>query len=169
MSLASRVDEVTLTEATQLHLFLSIVLLMLLLRFFGVAPEMFDVALFSCVSMPATYALTYYHARVYRTGKFVVKKKLEPMRVWTYETAALLMSFIMGYMVYAALSGSTDIITYGAAFVTVQIMRILILIITRELRMLGVDVQHPAMVTLISLSTSMVALIGLNIFFSLLL
>jgi len=168
MSLSTRLDDITLVEATQLHLFLSIILLMLLLRFFGVTPEMFDVALFSCVSMPATYALAYYHARVYKMGRFVVKKKPEPIRVWTYETVALFMSFIMGYMVYVALSGLTDLITYGAAFVTVQIMRVLILFITRELRMLGVDVQHPAVVILISLSTSLVALIGLNIFFSLL-
>jgi len=166
MSLASRVDDVTLAEATQLHLFLSIVLLMLLLRFFGVAPEMFDVALFSCVSMPATYALAYYHARAYRMGRFVIKKKPEPIRMWTYETVALLMSFVMGYIVFAALSGSTDLITFASAFVTVQIMRILIVYITGHLRTMGVDIQHPAIVMLVSLSIAAVALIGLNIFFS---
>ena len=169
MSLASRVDEVTLAEATQLHLFLSIILLMLLLRFFGVAPEMFDVALFSCVSMPATYALTYYHARAYRMGRFVIKKKPEPIRMWIYETVALLTSFIMGYIVFAALAGSMDLITFASAFITVQLMRLLIMYITSHLRSMGVDIQHPGIVMLISLSVAAISLIGLNLFFSILL
>ena len=162
----SRVDDVTFAEATQLHLFLSIILLMLLLRFFAIAPELFDVALFSCVSMPATYALTYYHARMYRAGRFVVKKKPEPVRMWVYEAVALLTSFMMGYVVFAALSGSTDYVTFGAAFITVQVMRLLILLITRHLRSVGIDIQHPVVVLLTSLSTAAAGLVGLSMIFS---
>ena len=166
MSLASKLDDVTAAEATQIHLFLSIIILMLLLRFFAVAPELFDVALFSCISMPATYALAYYHARAYRTGMFVVKKKPEPVRLWSYEVIALLMSFAMGYMVFAALSGSTDYITFGASFITVQIMRLLTLLISSHLKNMGVDIQHPAVVMVVSLSIAAIGLVGLSLLFS---
>jgi len=166
MSLSSRLDEVTAAEATQLHLFLSIIILMLLLRFFAVAPELFDVALFSCISMPATYALAYYHARAHKMGRYVTKKKPEPIRLWSYEVVALLMSFIMGYLVFVALSGSTDYITFGAAFITVQIMRLLIILVSSNLKNLGVDIQHPAVVMIISLSMAAIGLVGLTMFFS---
>jgi len=166
VSLNTRLDDLVLVEATQLHLFLSIIILMLLLRFFGVTPELFDVALFSCISMPASYALTYYHARIYRAGKYVVRKTPESLRLWSYETTALLMSFMMGYMVFIALSGSTDIVAYAAAFIAVQTMRIAILIVARNLKNLGVDIQHPVVVTLISVFTAAVALVGLTFFFS---
>jgi len=166
VSLASRADDVTAAEATQLHLFLSIIILMLLLRFFGVAPELFDTALFSCISLPATYALAYYHARAYRMGRFVVSKKPEPARLWSYEVVALLTSFVMGYIVFAALSGSTDLITFTSAFITVQVMRLLTLLITSRLKDMGVDIQHPAVVMLVSLSTAAIGLIGLTLFFS---
>jgi len=164
----AREENASLIEETQLHLFLSIVLLMLLLRFFGAVPPMYDVALFSCVSMPATYALAYYHARMYRTGKFVIKKKPEPIRIWIYETIALLTSFIMGYMVFVALTGLTDIILYGSAFIAVQLMRVTILFIARNLKLMGIDIRHPVIVVLISSCTSLIALIGLNIFFAIL-
>ena len=169
MSLASRIDEITVAEATQLHLFLSIIILMLMLRFFAIAPELFDVALFSCISMPASYALAYYHARAYRTGRFVIRKEPEPIRLWIYEVVALLMSFIMGYLVFVALSGSTDVITFGAAFITVQIMRVLTIIITSNMRNMGVDIQHPAVVIVTSLSIAAIGLVGLALFFSVLL
>lgn len=166
MSFASRADDVTAAEATQLHLFLSIIILMLLLRFFGAAPELFDTALFSCISMPATYALAYYHARAYRTGRFVIKKKPEPTRLWSYEIIALLTSFVMGYLVFVALSGSTDLIMFASAFITVQVMRLLTLLISSHLKNMGVDMQHPAVVMLVSLSTAAIGLVGLSLFFT---
>ena len=166
MSLSTRLDEVTAAEATQLHLFLSLLILMLLLRFFATTPELFDVALFSCISMPATYALAYYHARAYRMGKFVIKKKPEPVRLWSYEVAALLMSFAMAYLVFVALSGSTDYITFGAAFITVQVIRLLTLLISSHLKNMGVDIQHPAVVMPVSLSIAVIGLVGLSLFFS---
>ncbi|RLF08512.1 MAG: hypothetical protein DRJ60_00175 [Thermoprotei archaeon] len=166
MSLSSRLDEVTATEATQLHLFLSIIILMLLLRFSAVAPEPFDVALFSCISMPATYALTYYHARAHRMGRFVARKKPEPTRLWSHELAALMMSFAMSYIVFAALSGSTNYITFGAAFITVQVMRLLILLVTSHLKNMGVDIQHPIVILLVSLSVAAVGVAGLSITFA---
>jgi len=166
VSFASRADDVTAAEATQLHLFLSIIILMLLLRFFGAAPELFDTALFSCISMPATYALAYYHARAYRTGRFVIKKKPEPTRLWSYEIIALLTSFVMGYLVFVALSGSTDLIMFASAFITVQVMRLLTLLISSHLKNMGVDMQHPAVVMLVSLSTAAIGLVGLSLFFT---
>ena len=167
-TLYSRLKEVAVIEATQLHLFLSIVILILLLRFFSSSPALFDEALFSCISMPATYTLAYYHARAYVAGSFVVRKHPEPMRLWSYEVAALLSSFAMAYLVFAALSGSTDLITFGAAFSTVQIIRLLVLIVTSHLRDMGVDVQHPIVVVLTSLSVATVGLVGLALFFTLL-
>jgi len=165
----SSLDDVVLVGATQLHLFLSIIALILLLRLFGVSTDTFDIALFSCVSMPATYALTYYHARIYRVGRFVTKKTSEPLRIWTYEVAALVTSYVMGYMVYVALSGISDVATYSIAFVVVQTMRIAIFFMARHLRALGVDIQHPAVVMLIALSTAVLALVGLTLLFAVLL
>ena len=152
----------TLAEATQLHLFLSIVVLMLLTRFFGVAPEGLDVALFSCVSMPATYALTYYHARVYRAGRFVTRRT-EPARAWLYETVALLMSFAMGYTVFVALSGTADPITFTAAFVTVQAMRLATILAASTLRGWGIDIQHPAVVMLVSAAAAALGMVCLGL------
>ena len=161
----SDVDE-TISEATQLHLFLSIIIMMLLMRFFATAPELFDQALFSCISMPATYALTYYHARAYRMGKFVVKKTPEPVRLWTYELAAMIMSYVMGYIMFLAMSGSSDCMIFSIAFATVQLMRLLIIMLTGNLRNMGVDIQHPVVVMLISLSIALVSLVVLSLFFS---
>ena len=152
----------------QMHLFLSIVILMLLLRFFGVTPGLFDTALFSCISLPATYALTYYHREAYRVGRFVIKKKPEPVRLWSYEFAALIMSYIMGYMVFTALSGSTDYITFTSAFISAQLMRLLCLVLVRSLKNLGVDITHPVVVVLVSLSVAAVGFVGLSMIFSLL-
>lgn len=156
-------------EGVQLHLFLSIVMLMLMLRFFGVAPDLFDSAIFACISLPATYAMTYYSREAYRVGKFVVKKKPEPVRFWSYELVALLTSFVMGYMVFVALTGSTDYITFGSAFITAQIMRILTNMLVSSLKEMGVDVMHPCIVVLISLSIAAIGFIGLSIIFTFLL
>lgn len=162
---SGRTDNVA-TQASQLYLFLSIIMLMLLLRFFAVAPKAFDVALFSCVSMPATYALTYYSSRAYREGKFVVRKTPEPVKFWTYEAVALLMSYIMGYVVFVALSGMLDYVLFTAAFMVVQVMRLLIVFLVRMFRDLGIDVQHPVMVLLTALGVASISFIGLSLVFS---
>jgi len=156
-------------ESISLHLFLSIVFLILLLKVFNTSvPESFISALFACVSMPATYALSYYHAQAYRTGKFVIKKHPEPTRMWLYELIALLTSFGMGFLVFVALSDGTtsDLPIYLSAFVTTQIMRLTLLFTVNQLRMAGVDVQHPLVVVLIALATSLLTLVSLRVIFS---
>ncbi|RLG50053.1 MAG: hypothetical protein DRN90_00320 [Thermoproteota archaeon] len=154
----------TLAEVTHIHLFLAIILLMLLLKLFNIAYPLFDTALFACISTPASYTLAYYHARAYKIGKFVREKNPETVRLWSYELVALLVSFIMGYTVFVALTGSTDYIVFSAAFITVQIMRCVTIIMVRNLAKMGVDVQHPGIVVLVALSVASLGLIGLSIF-----
>jgi len=143
-----------------LHLFLSIVILILLLRLFAIAPTLFDTALFSCISMPAMYAMTYYHYHARRGyGRFVVRR--DKLELFGYEMAALITSFIMGYLVFTALTGSYDLITYSSAFVAVQLMRVMVMYMVRSLRGMGVDVNHPLIVVLVSVMVALIGLVGL--------
>ena len=164
--LSFREREVGFAEALQLHLFLSIIMLILVLRFFEVAPALFDTALFSCISMPATYAMAYYHSRLYREGKFVLRKRPSPERVWAYELIALIASYGMGFMVFVALSGVYDYVAFTIAFATVQFMRVAISVVLSHLRAIGVDVQRPAIVLLVSLAMSTITSVLLALAFS---
>lgn len=161
-----RARDVGFAEALQLHLFLSIIMLILILRFFEVAPALFDTALFSCISMPATYAMAYYHSRLYREGKFVLRKRPSPERAWMYELVALITSYGMGYMVFVALSGSYDYVTFTIAFATVQFMRVIISVALSHLKATGVDVQRPAVVLLVSLAMATATSVALALAFS---
>ena len=162
-------NEQTVSEATQIHLFLSIILLLLLTRFWGLVPDTFGEALFACISMPALYAMSYYTTRRYREvkGTFVKKRTGEPVYVgrrvdWTSEIIAILSSYFMGFIVFASFTGTWDIITYTIAFFSIQLMRLIIVEISMEAQKLGMDIQHPLMIVLISLTSATLVLLVLT-------
>jgi len=163
-SLVSSLGDDLALASTELHQFLSIIVLMLLVRLFNVASDLFSIALISCISMPATYALTYYNLKAQGVGKFVIRKNPEPIRTWMYETIALLSSFVMGFIVFVALSGSLNYMVFVVAFITTQVMRLLTLVITRYMWNMGIDIQHPILAVLVSLSVALVGLVGLTLF-----
>jgi len=136
-----------------LHLFLSIVFLVLLLRLFPIAPPYFDLALFSCVSLPAMYALSYYRARLAK--RFVKARSLEyEVRELSYEAVALVMSYATGLAVYVALYGVADIGTYTVAYIIVQGMRCFVSWMCRNLSNAGIDVARPSVVLLVAGTTA---------------
>ena len=162
-------NEQTVSEATQIHLFLSIILLLLLTRFWGLVPDTFGEGLFACISMPALYAMSYYTTRRYREvkGTFVKKKTGEPVYVgrrvdWTSEIIAILSSYFMGFIVFASFTGTWDVITYTIAFFSIQLMRLIIVEISMEAQKLGMDIQHPLMIVLISLTSATLTLLVLT-------
>jgi len=162
-------NEQTVSEATQIHLFLSIILLLLLTRFWGLVPDTFGEALFACISMPALYAMSYYTTRRYREvkGTFVKKRTGEPVYIgrrvdWTSEIIAILSSYFMGFIVFASFTGTWDIITYTIAFFSIQLMRLIIVEISMEAQKLGMDIQHPLMIVLISLTSATLTLLVLT-------
>jgi len=162
-------SEQTISEATQIHLFLSIILLLLLTRFWGLVPDTFGEALFACISMPALYAMSYYTTRRYREvkGTFVKKRTGEPVYIgrrvdWTSEIIAILSSYFMGFIVFASFTGTWDIITYTIAFFSIQLMRLIIVEISMEAQKLGMDIQHPLMIVLISLTSATLVLLVLT-------
>ena len=162
-------SEQTVSEATQIHLFLSIILLLLLTRFWGLVPDTFGEALFACISMPALYAMSYYTTRRYREvkGTFVKKRTGEPVYIgrrvdWTSEIIAILSSYFMGFIVFASFTGTWDIITYTIAFFSIQLMRLIIVEISMETQKLGMDIQHPLMIVLTSLTSATLVLLVLT-------
>lgn len=164
--------EQTVSEATQLHLFLSIVLLLLMTRIWGLVPDTFGEALFACISMPALYAMTYYTARRYKTivSKFIRTKTGEPVVLsrkveLTSELVAILASYFMGFIVFVSFTGEWDFITYTSAFLAIQLMRLLIIEISAYLQKIDVDVQHPIVIVLIALASATLALFVLSGFF----
>jgi len=149
MSTGDRVD-ILLVQVSQSHLFLAIVILILLSRLFEISPPSFDVALFSCVSTPVTYSITYYSSRAYRMGRFVTTKMPRIERVWLYEVVALTLSFFIGWLVFLAFTSIPDFITYSIAFMLVQIMRVMAMAFVKMLSTLGISYTHPLMTLLIA-------------------
>lgn len=156
------------SPSIQLHLFMSIVVLTLMLRYFQIVPPLFDTALFSCLSMPVVYVMSYYHAKEYsRAGKFVIRKESD-VKLWGYEVMSLVVGFIMGYLVFVALTGSSDYVVYGVAFCTVQFMRMVTAGIVAHLSNLGIDTQRPIAVMGISMLVATITFLCLAVFFVLL-
>ena len=119
--------------------------------------------------MPALYAMSYYTTRRYREvkGTFVKKKTGEPVYIgrrvdWTSEIIAILSSYFMGFIVFASFTGTWDIITYTIAFFSIQLMRLIIVEISMEAQKLGMDIQHPLMIVLISLTSATLVLLVLT-------
>jgi hypothetical protein len=155
--LSQLADDLLASGYVDLYLFLSIVFLILFTRLLGI-PEAFSVALFSTTSMPAMYSFMYYYRKPV-TGFFVKPKnhRAIEIRVAYKSLAAILTSFVTGFIVFAALSGSTDIIIYTLAFLVTSIMRTALYLLLPALAR-HVDVESPAIAMLTSLAMALTAL-----------
>jgi hypothetical protein len=151
-------DDLLAAGYVDLYLFLSIIFLILFTRLLGF-PETFSVALFSTISTPVMYSIAYYYRKPV-TGFFVKPKnhRVVKFRVAYRSFVATLTSFVAGFIVFAALSGSTDIVVYSLAFVVTWIMRISIYLLLPVLAK-HIDIENPAITMLISLGVAVLALI----------
>lgn len=166
--LTSIADDLALVESTQIHVFLSIITLMFLLRLMTPAlPESLFIAMLSCISAPSTYALAYYSLKSYKPGRFVSRKNPEPARMWRYEVSGLLIGFAVSFLMYYALGG-VDYVSFTASFIVVQVMRALIALTVGFLGDRGVDVHHPLVILLVSGSSSLIGLLLLESLYTLL-
>jgi len=155
--LSQLADDLLASGYVDLYLFLSIVFLILFTRLLGI-PEAFSIALFSTTSMPAMYSFMYYYRKP-AIGFFVKPKnhRIIEIRVAYKSLAAILTSFVTGFIVFAALSGSTDIIVYTLAFLVTSIMRIVLYLLLPVLAR-HVDVESPVIAMLTSLAIALTAL-----------
>ncbi|MCC6055262.1 MAG: hypothetical protein LM583_01105 [Desulfurococcaceae archaeon] len=151
-------DDLLAAGYVDLYLFLSIVFLILFTKLLGF-PEVFSIALFSTTSMPAMYSFMYYYRKPL-TGIFVKPKdyRVIKIRAAYRSLAAVLTSFVMGFIVFAALSGSTDIAIYTLAFIVTFIMRVALYILLPVLASY-VDIENPAIVMLTSLAVASISLL----------
>jgi len=147
-------DDLASMPQVDLHLFLSVIFLSLMLRLLG-ASELVVTALFSCISMPVSYTFSYF---TYGRRRFVEKKT----RGWIdlrNESAALISAYATGFLVFAALSGSFDYTVYTLAFSATLLMRLILLATARRLLDAGVDIYNPIIVLMMSLSAAVPVLI----------
>jgi hypothetical protein len=154
--LSQLADDLLVSGYVDLYLFLSIVFLILFTKLLGF-PEAFSIALFSTISMPAMYSFMYYYRKHLTDTGIFVKPKNYRIRAAYRSFAAVLTSFVMGFIVFAALSGSTDIIIYTLAFLVISIMRIVLYLLLPVLAR-HVDVESPAIAMLTSLAMALTAL-----------
>lgn len=154
-------ERLSLLEATQIHLFLSIIVFMLMIGLFTPVSDAFVTAVFACISTPATYTLTYYHSRALRQAlayRFIVRSDGTPIvelgRLWVYEVIALTLSYVMGLLVYASLTNSLDYATYTWAFGIVQGLRAIVLLLAWRLEEMGVEVNHPLVTLMVAITAA---------------
>jgi len=123
---------------------MSIIVLSLLVRLIIMDSTLFIDAVFATMSMPVVYTMSYY-TRQARTpeGEYVKRKKPELSRLISYELAALIASYLVGFFMFYALTGATDYYTYTVAYITSQTMRILNIYIINMYEKLGADPGHP--------------------------
>jgi len=157
--LAGLADDLVFSEQANLYLFLSIMVLALLVRITGLS-ELSTIALLSTTTLPVTYAITYYYKRGER-GEFVFVKRRGggPARPTTglgRSLAAVISGYATGFVVFAALSGSLDLLTYTLAYAVAMLMRV---VIAHSLPVVArfLDVESPAALMLISLFTALLA------------
>jgi len=158
--LSQLADDLLVSGYVDLYLFLSIVFLILFTKLLGF-PEAFSIALFSTISMPAMYSFMYYYRKhLTDTGIFVKPKdyRIRGIRAAYRSFAAVLTSFVMGFIVFAALSGSTDIVIYTLAFIVTFVMRTALYILLPVLTSY-VDIENPAIVMLTSLAVASISLL----------
>jgi hypothetical protein len=159
--LAGLADDLAFSEQANLYLFLSIMVLALLARITGLS-ELFTVALLSTVTLPVTYALSYYYERGPREFTFVKRRGGGPARPtaglgrFGRSLAAVISGYATGFVVFAALSGSLDLLTYTLAYAVAMLMRA---VIAHSLPFVAkfVDVESPAALMLVSLFTALLA------------
>jgi len=128
----------------QLYLFMSIIVLSLLVRLLITDSTLFIDAIFATMSMPVVYTMSYYTRQAKEAGgEYVKRKKPQLSRLIMYEFSALLASYMVGFFMFYALTGSTDYYIYTVAYATSQTMRILNMFIINMYKNLGADPGHP--------------------------
>jgi len=148
-----------LQRISSVHFFFSLSLTIFFLKTFAILPPTFDVALFACISAPATYAISYYT----RHPRYVASKK--PLWTWWNEFEALLMSYVMGYVTYVTLTESPAISVYTVAFTLAQLIRLLLALEVTMLDRLGIDTDHPITVLTTSSVTALLTTMAISITF----
>lgn len=87
-----------------------------------------------------------------RRPKFVVSKKSSIWCAWWVEFEALLMSFIMGYIMYTILAEKHIPWVYILAFTLTQFIRLLLALEALALERLDIDIEHP--ITVLAMATT---------------
>jgi len=130
----------------QLYLFTSLIVLSLLVRLFVPKASLFIDAVYATISTPVVYTMTYYTRQMREVGEFVRRKKVPLARQITYELAALTASYMVGFFMFYALTGSTNHFVYSIAYVASQTMRVMNLALIEGFERLGADSEHPFLV-----------------------
>jgi hypothetical protein len=150
-------DDLLASGYVDLYLFLSIIFLILFTRLLGFS-DAFSIALFSTVSMPAMYSFMYYYRKPL-AGLFVKPKRAGVVRLRAaYRSlAASLTSFVTGFIVFAALSGSTNIAVYTIAFLVTWLQRTALYYMLSALAE-RIDIESPATLIAVSALAALIAL-----------
>jgi hypothetical protein len=153
-------DDLLASGYVDLYLFLSIILLILFARLLGFS-DVFSIALFSTVSMPAMHSFMYYYRKPL-VGLFVKPKRagVARLRAAYRSLAAALTSFVMGFIVFASLSGSANIVVYAAAFLVTWLLRTTLYYMLAAVAE-HVDIESPVMLATISTLAAVIALLVL--------
>jgi hypothetical protein len=150
-------DDILGVPEVNLYLFMSIFILAFLTRIIRIPVEGFTEGLLASVSMPVTYVLAYYgrpveYAFVKTKGGVVLNA-----RSWAREYLAVVSSFIVGFLIFMAITSSFNILAYTLAYISVQAMRLMLALIIPALSR-HVDVGDPAVVMITSLGVSLLSL-----------
>jgi hypothetical protein len=152
-------DDILIVESINLYLFMSIFILAFLTRIAGIPLEGFTEGLLASISMPVMYVIAYYKNRdVYRFVK--PKSALAPIlvaRSWVKEFATLVSGFVVGFLIFMAITSSFNIMAYFIAYVCVHAMRLLLTLILPILAR-RVDIGNPAVLMTTSLVVSLITL-----------
>lgn len=140
-------DLVSGTSSVTLHLYLTVILLAIFARFLVRAPDTLVVALLSCVSMPATYSLSYQERQA---PKFVTYADGSLLRDHKRGLLALLTSYAFGFLVFVAISGMLDFAIFTFAFAVVLAAKLILSTVIRKLGEEGFDADSPVIVLLSS-------------------
>jgi hypothetical protein len=155
--LSQLADNLLVSGYVDLYLFLSIVFLILFTRLLGF-PDTFSIALFSTISTPVMHSIAYYYRKLV-TGYFVKPKdhRVVRFRAAYRSLVASLTSFVTGFIVFVALSGSTDIVMYSLAYVVTWVMRATIYFLLPVLAN-SIDIENPAIIMIVALAIAVLAL-----------
>ena len=157
MPARSIADDVLSVEEVNLYLFMSIFILAFLTRIAGIPLEGFTEGLIASISMPVMYVLAYYKNK--NTYRFVKPKSGAGLvaRGWVKEFVALVSGFVVGFLIFMAITSSFNILAYSTAYVCVHAMRLLLAVVLPVLAR-RVDVGNPAVLMITSLGVSLVTL-----------
>jgi len=153
-------DDLLASGYVDLYLFLSIIFLILFTRLLGFS-DAFSIALFSTVSMPAMYSFMYYYRKP-AAGYFVKPKNRSVVgfRAAYRSLAAALTSFAVGFIVFAALSGSANIAVYTVAFLVTWLQRAFLYYMLSAAAE-RIDIESPVTLIAVSALAALIALLVL--------